>query len=546
MLFLIFFITCVFVFSAFLGSLPVGIANSFIGYVFYQVNFLLQYLFFFFVGFFIVIFFFVRQQKFDKEDLFHTNYFLSFIQASMLFLACGFFAFVVLLCIAWVELNSFAVLTNVNPAFLGITTHPTTIYKTLQKNNRTPQIIASDKVPQKEVVSIAQAITGTTNFYGNTMLSAIPDFLILPIKKLPSSLMLIDNTLIVTDINAKDIQTISPLIGYEFVQHYFSTRPIKSYPTTSVMTDKEFIAYRQKDSQEKLAKVEVEIQKMKDSISTVSANIQDDNDAITANDTSQKDALKKQSTQYNACLSEGDYISGKFNPKNTKEDCQKILDLWASTLETLGNDETSLHAQLEKDRQLLKDYQYYETFFTAQKTLLSVASSNIPSEYGVFVPPDSLKIIINSKSSHSIGDYYETLVHEYLHYASYVPGKRLESGFFEEGLTEYFARQTIKDTLQIDTNIGYPVAVKIIQAITNRIAEVDLADVYFTKNQLALEKILNLTYGDNFYKDNITLFETLMYTSDPQQALQLANTIMKKIGGQPLTEKDLYSSKSKL
>src|SRR4029078_3193695 len=146
---------------------------------------------------------------------------------------------------------------------------------------------------------------------------------------------------------------------------------------------------------------------------------------------------------------------------------------------------------------------------------MAVTSSGIPSELGVFVPSDSVKVVINNKSSHSIGDYYETLVHEYLHYASYTPGKRLESSFFEEGLTEYFARQTIKDTLQIDTNIGYPVAVKIIQALTNRIAEVDLADVYFTKNQLALEKILNLTYGDNFYKDNITLFETLMYTSDP-------------------------------
>src|SRR5260221_11151354 len=119
----------------------------------------------------------------------------------------------------------------------------------------------------------------------------------------------------------------------------------------------------------------------------------------------------------------------------------------------LGKDENSLNEQLQKDQQLLKDYQYYENFFKAQEQLLSLTITNIPSELGVFVPSDSIKVVINNKSSHSIGDYYETLVHEYLHYASYSSGKKLDSGFFEEGLTEYFARQTIKDNLQIDTNI---------------------------------------------------------------------------------------------
>lgn len=285
---------------------------------------------------------------------------------------------------------------------------------------------------------------------------------------------------------------------------------------------------------------------MTDSIATISATIQNDSDAIDSNSTLQKNALTQESKQYDACLSTGTYSSGVFQPTYSKSDCQKILDVWSGTLDTLSKDENALNAQKQKDQQLLKDYEYYKDFFSAQQTLIGLTSTNIPSELGVFTPPDSIKIVVNSKSSHSIGDYFETLAHEYLHYASYTAGKRLDSSFFEEGLTEYFARQTIQDTLQVDTNIGYPVAVKILSDLTNRIPESDLADIYFSKDQAGLEKTLDLTYGDTFYKETITLFESLQYTSDPQQVLQIANTILKKIDAQPLTEKDLFSKESNL
>lgn len=104
----------------------------------------------------------------------------------------------------------------------------------------------------------------------------------------------------------------------------------------------------------------------------------------------------------------------------------------------------------------------------------------------------------------------------------------------------------VKDSLQIDTDLGYPVGVKIITALTHRIAEVDFADIYFSKDQAGLEKMLDLAYGDNFYANNITLFESLQYTTDPKQELQLANTIMHKIGGKALHGQDLYSKESNL
>ena len=80
--------------------------------------------------------------------------------------------------------------------------------------------------------------------------------------------------------------------------------------------------------------------------------------------------------------------------------------------------------------------------------------------------------------------------------------------------------------------------------MTNRIPETDFADIYFTKDQNALEKLINKVYGDDFYKNNQALFASLQYAHNQDQLLKLTNVIMKKIGGQPITKKDLRSSYS--
>src|SRR5205807_381034 len=99
--------------------------------------------------------------------------------------------------------------------------------------------------------------------------------------------------------------------------------------------------------------------------------------------------------------------------------------------------------KVETDKTLLADYQYYAQVFTKQKESLTAQKGNIAQELGVFEPKNSIKI-----ASHNLktADYFETLVHEYLHYASFVSeGKKLKDAFFEEGLTEYFARAAIKE-----------------------------------------------------------------------------------------------------
>ena len=544
MKFIIPILTFIFLLAAFLGTSSIRIANPFLAYVFYQVNFLLEFFLFFLVGFLFLIFFFIREQHADRRTPIERVFFVALTQTSAAFASSIFLALILLFAIACIELNIFAVIMNNNPKLLGVTTDTKNIVTLLNHSTTAPKIIASDKIPQKEVVAIATATVGTTNFYGDSILSAIPNFLIIPIKKTPSNVVYLDNVLIVTGISVKDMQQISPILGRLLVQTYFATRPIRSYPEVSVMDPQEFTAFQKSDTKTKLTKVTIELTKLTHSIATISATINQDKNAISANQDLQDNSMKKRDNEYNNCLSQGTYLNNVFQPKNTKTSCQSILYTWNTTLTKQASDEKNLNITLQKDQQLLTDYQYYDNFFSAQKKLLAASTINAPSELGVFEPPNIIKIVVTNKNSHTVADYIETLCHEYLHYASYTPGKRLDSSFFEEGLTEYFARQTVRDTLHIDTNIGYPVAVKIIEAMMQRIAEVDFADIYFTKDEVGLEHTLDLVYGDNFYKDTFVLFESLEYTSDPQQELELANKLMQKIGGQPLTIKDLYSTQS--
>src|SRR5438270_13136435 len=98
------------------------------------------------------------------------------------------------------------------------------------------------------------------------------------------------------------------------------------------------------------------------------------------------------------------------------------------------------------------------------------------------MPNNSINIAFGNATSSRAADYLETLIHEYLHYASYIgPDKHLSDSFFEEGLTEYFARRIVEDNLHIETNLGYPAQVKIIEAMTKRIDESEFADIYFSK-----------------------------------------------------------------
>jgi hypothetical protein len=512
------------------GQFQPGIGNSLSAYFLYTFAFVVQNYFIFFLGGIVLILIFFRNVRFDRNYSLKKNYLLSAFQLINLLVISFFLSYIALLFVAFIQLNIFAILININPKILGIVTDKKTVISTIKKNNYPPKIVTGSDERNIELTKIAGAITGTNSLYGYYILPSVPGFFVLPIKNSGSSLLLIDNTLIITRLNSGDLQNISPIVSYLLIQQYFPDRKIRAYPKISIMNKAQYQKHRTDEFREGLATINENIEKYKILAASDSAFIREDNAMLSYN----KSLVDKSISEYKTCLADGDY---------SLIYCKDLL----STLRKsqLGDKEIAgLNNKLESDRNRLKEDEEYQKFYEGLVNNLHLAEGSIPQEFGAFTPPDTISVAFNtSDSSHTIADYLETLVHEYLHYASYITdNQRLTDSFFEEGLTEYFARQVIKDNLNVSTNLGYPVSAKIFGQMTNRILERDIADAYFSKDQNGLEKLLDRVYGDNFYKDSRIQFLNLQYSSSKERTLLFANEIMKKIGGDPLKEKDLLST----
>jgi hypothetical protein len=506
------------------------VGNSFSAYFLYVIGFVIQNYFIFFLGAIVLILIFFRNVRFDRNYSLKKNYFLSTFQFINLLIIAFFLSYVILLFIAFIQLNIFSILININPKILGIVNDKKAVISTIKRNNYPPKIVTGKDEQNSELTKIAGAIAGTGSFYGYYILPSIPGIFVLPIKNFNSSLLLIDNNLIITRLNSVDLQDISPILSYLLVRQYFPDRRIRAYPKISIMNKAEYQKHRTNEFKQGLVTINDDIGKYKALTSSDSASIEEDNSKLAYN----KSLVDKSTSEYKKCLGDGN-LSLAY--------CKNLLSSLRKS--QLGEEEIAdLNGKLESDQNKLKEDGEYRKFYEGLVTNVRLAERSIPQEFGAFTPPEAISVAFNtSDASHTIADYLETLVHEYLHYSSYIAdNKKLTDSFFEEGLTEYFARQVIKDNLNVSTNLGYPVSAKIFGQMTNRILERDIADIYFSKDQSGLEKLLDRVYGDNFYKESRMQFLNLQYASSNEQTLIFANEIMKKIGGDALKAKDLLST----
>lgn len=542
MLLLILILTIIFTLVGFVGNIPeANQLNPFLQYVFLQLEVFLDNPAIFLVTLGVV---FGVLVGIDKTPFREKRYAPLFLQTFFTLIIGFFCSFLLLFVIAWIQLNVLAISLHVKPEFVGVITDTRTIVSKLKTFTAPAHIIATDNDAHKELVAIAMATTGASNFYGNVVLGAPPSFTVLPIRKSPSSMLLLDNTLIVTYLDRIQLAAVSPTIGYLYAQSYFPTRALKTNPNVSVMTTQQFATYRKADAKKKFAQLTNDIAILQTEISSLSASMQQDSDEITANQKLIHDTYTARDTKENQCIAAGTLQSGKSVRTYPDSYCKNLSPDTDSIVAHANNTIDTLNTAIQDSKAQQSIYKQYVTFFTTQQKVAKTSQTNIPYELGVFTPKNTIQIVVDETSAHEIADYFETLTHEYLHFASYQEKSHFASQFFEEGLTEYFARQAIHDELNTSTNLGYPVFVKIIQQMIKRIPESELADIYFSKNETQLEATLNQVYGDNFYNKNYPYFQALLYTSDPQQTLQLANAIMKHIGGKSLTEKDLYSTSS--
>ena len=481
----------------------------------------------------------------DKKRAYIIKRYFVFVQNIFsVFLLGSAAGFVLLFVIAFFQMNILSALTHTFPRSLGVETNIQQIVENLKLLEKPPDIVVGSE--EKNLLpSIAQAQAGKNSFYGSRVVARIPDFLIFSSMDTGSDVLMIGNTLIITKIDSEDFQLVSPVLSHLFIDNYFANRQIKSYPTVSLMDELQYRQYREEDYSKKAVVFDEVIAQLSNNIRQLPNTIADSESLLRETQEDLEQARLQRERDFISCVNEGFYENNVFVKTNSREDCEERVADQEEDIDDLKQNIHDLENSLESDRQLFEQYQAYLEYYNNQKMLIDSESGLISYEFASFEPPDDIQMSVDSRvTTQSLADYFALLIHEYLHFATYQEDKRLSSAFFNEGLTEYFARRIVKSSLGIDTNLGYPINVSIVGQMTKRISESDLADIYFSNDQSRLEELVDRAYGEEFYRSNIILLETLHYTPNRTQILFLANEFMTKIGGELLTEADLESTRS--
>jgi len=519
--------------------------NAFLDYYALQAKFLSNNRGVFLFGIvFIFIIFFVYNILKRKEIL--ENFLIATRRIVAIFVTGSLITFLFLYLIAFAELNLLSFISYASPKLLGVESDTKTIIQNINKLERPPVLIAGENSRRILAVTIAIASAGKDNFYARKVVSDFPVFLILPARKTNSGVLQVGDSLIISEINSSEFQNISPVIANLMIQRYFPKQIIKKYPKVELMSNDEYKNFRKNDFENKFKKFDEVISQIREDEKNLTDSLDRLRTQISDNETEVANLSSQREKEFTSCVNEGYYKSGEYVKTNTKEYCTEQIKDTEDKLTELKNNGDELKSTLQSNLAKIAQYQSFDKYYSNQMTLTQEASTYVSYEFGTFEPPDKIKIaLVLQNNSQAVADYLELLVHEYLHYMRYEEnGLKLGSAFFDEGLTEYFARKIIQQSMSTNTNLGYPVNVKIVSQIAKRIADTDLADIYFTNDMPSLEKHLDKVYGKDFYEQNAVLFETLHYSANTDQLLQIGSDIMSEMGGEPLKKEDLQTTYS--
>lgn len=281
------------------------------------------------------------------------------------------------------------------------------------------------------------------------------------------------------------------------------------------------------------------MEKINDYIGTLSTTIEDYKFQINSDKQDMDYLISNKDAGYNLCLNSGTSYYGYFFNTYSKSYCDNLKSRSEAAIADYQERIASYQQELKTFQTSLSIYISARSKLEAYEELLLDKKDNIPSELGIFSKGNQISIALDWTNSKSINFYLETLNHEYLHYTSYVSDEKYLPGFFEEALTEYYSRQITKKNLNKDTNLGYPLFVKIIEQMIKKLPKKELHDVYFSKNKYGLAALLNKAYGENFYENNQLNFSLLYYGS--KDSVKIANVIMREIGGKEINKKEIVS-----
>lgn len=427
----------------------------------------------------------------------------------------------------------------------GILTDPKEITQKIKESNKVPIILSDNPNLTQEVVSLLISNKGRSGFYSNVLTR--DSFKSLNIKvEIPGNVLLLgNNTLIVKTLDKSSFETISPSLARLIVSTKFNPMYIKEEPSVSLMGRQEYMKYRENQINDNIKKIDEVIAEVQSWINTYSSRIAEARNKIGINQNGLSESRSSRDEAYKSCKDAGyySYFDYSFIRFYTDSECEQRKGSWDSIINQFNKNISDWQSILKANQTYLADAQQTKTNLVAYREVVATQKDTTPSELGIFEPPDTVRVVLESIDDKALADYLATLTHEYLHYTSYVSEERTLERFFEEGITEYFSRKAIKEEFGTSTNIGYPVYVPIITKIASDIGEQELEAIYFTKDTDRLKIDLNAKYGKDFYTDTEYYFQVLGYLPDTE-ALKTANNILFKIGADPISETDLYSTQS--
>lgn len=438
-----------------------------------------------------------------------------------------------------------------SPSSVGLVWGKDKIVEEIRNRGEAPDLVGVETSVDETIFELALVEDKKkSEFYRKRVAVNIPDNFLFSLGIPKESLILYKDHLLITELVKEDIETVSPIIGKLYLKRQLAPRYIKDEPTVQVMGRQEYLKYRDELISEAVEEIEGYIIKIQNEIDVAYGDIATARSEITSYESWLATASSSRDAAYNSCVNEicytysYSYYTGYYTvPYRCYSDayCNSVRQSWDNAIAENQSGLQEWRNYLASQQRYLAELQELETLFKDYATLVESQKEQTPYELGIFEPERNIKVVLDYVNSKSVADYYVTLVHEYLHYTSYVSEERYLPQFFEEGLTEYFARKIVKEELDTSTNLGYPLIIKIIAEMSKKIPEDTWLDVYFNKDEKLLILTLNDVYGDNFYEESERHFTLMSYVSS-KEALKIANDIMFKIGGSELTEEDLQST----
>jgi len=486
----------------------------------------------------------VLYAKFAKRNVFKTflhSMVTSFILALVSIPASLILVFlsVLLFCNAIIATSAIA------PKFLNIYTDKNDIRQIVDKSDTSFELVGITQTPSKTFIINYPYLGKKGDYFANNFIIYYPNFLLVSSSTINHPVYLVKNTIIVKELDKDVFQTFAPTLAKKLIKRELSPRYVKEEPKVQIISRQDYLKYREDQINKEIEEIAGYIDEIKKTLSSIAYNIQ-----ITKNNIATLEGYIALNTQYrdeewNYCINATYTYYGLFSnytyrlysdaycqSQRAKRD-QKNAE-YQSEISINQKNLGYYQSQYNELKKYLDQFQNYKVFIEATKDLT-------PYELGLFEPVESVKVVLDSISDKDISNFLETLIHEYIHYTSYVSEERTLPHFFEEGITELLAREVVTNQLRKNVNLSYPIIVKVINAMTKKIPIEKLEDIYFSKSTDQLESLLDDTYGKNFYKETQLYFALIPY-SPPSEALKFANNIMFRIGEAELTEKDLESS----